>query len=333
MTDQPGIRFSKYGIAYTNPFIELTEEEISEPNSFSIEIALKSASFDEKGFNFILALHSGKDSNQLLMGQYLSWIVLMNGDDYDHKRRTKRIVVNTGSPSPTTRFVTITTGKEGTEIYLNGQLVRTKKDLTLKIPNGSRARLLIGNSANGRHSWQGDVYGLAFYGYTLNTQDVKLHFNRWFQDQNFSFAKKEKPVVLYFFDEKEGEMAFDHAGGNHHLEIPRKMKILEREFLSLTWSILNFNRSFIKDIILNLVGFIPFGFFLSATLIKLGGTFGKNDVLITVVFCFTVSLIIEIVQAWIPSRSSHMLDLILNTLGALIGAILYRVFIFGDVLD
>jgi len=324
--DQAGIRFSKYGIAYTHPFIELIEGEISEPNSFSIEIALKPESYDEKGFNFILALHSGKDSHQLLMGQYLSWIILMNGDDYAHKRRTKRIAVNTASPSPTARFVTITTGKEGTQVYLNGQRVRTKKDLTLKIPNGSKARLMIGNSTNGRNSWQGDVYGLAFYGYTLTAQDAARHFNRWFQDQNFAFAKKDKPSVLYFFDEKEGLRALDHSGGNHHLEIPSKMQILEREILSPTWSLFKLNRSFIKDFVLNLVGFIPFGFILSATLFKLGGTFEKNNVLITVVLCFTLSLIIEILQAWIPSRSSHMLDLILNTLGALMGTIIYRFF-------
>jgi len=324
--DQAGIRFSKYGIAYTHPFVELVEGEISEPNSFSIEIALKPESYDEKGFNFILALHSGENSHQLLMGQYLSWIILMNGDDYDHKRRTKRIAVNTASPSPTARFVTITTGKEGTQVYLNGQRVRTKKNLTLKIPNGRKARLMIGNSTNGRNSWQGDVYGLAFYGHTLTAQDAARHFNRWFQDQNFSFAKKDKPFVLYFFDEKEGLRALDHSGGNHHLEIPSKMQILEREILSPTWSLFKLNRSFIKDFVLNLVGFIPFGFILSATLFKFGGTFEKNNVLITVVLCFTLSLIIEILQAWIPSRSSHMLDLILNTLGAFMGTIIYRFF-------
>ena len=77
--------------------------------------------------------------------------------------------------------------------------------------------------------------------------------------------------------------------------------------------------------------FIPFGFVLSATLIKLGGTFEKNDVLITVVLCFTLSLFIEIVQAWIPSRSSSMLDLILNTLGALIGAIILSFLSYGSL--
>ena len=325
--DQPGIRFSRYGIAYTNPFFELIGDNASKPTCFSIEIALSPASYQEGGSNFILTLHNGRDRNQLLMWQYHSWIILMNGDDYDHKRRTKRIAVDIASLYPTTRFVTVTTGEKGTEVYLDGQFVSRKKDLTLKIPNGSKTRLLIGNSVYGKHSWQGDVYGLAFYGYILTGQDIKLHFNRWFQDKNFSYAKKDKPLALYFFDEKGGVRAIDHAGGNHHLEIPSRMQILKKKILSLALSGFNFNRSTIEDNIINLLGFIPFGFILSATLMKLGGTFNKHYFFITVSFCFSVSLIIEVVQAWFPSRASSMLDLILNTLGALIGAIMYRFFI------
>ena len=63
--DQPGIRFSRYGIAYTNPFFELIGDNASKPNCFSIEIALTPGSYQEEGSNFILALHNGRDRNQL----------------------------------------------------------------------------------------------------------------------------------------------------------------------------------------------------------------------------------------------------------------------------
>jgi VanZ family protein len=322
ITDQPGIRFDKYGIAYTDSFPVSMGGEIPESNSFSVEIALKPARYDEKRFNFILAFHNGKDRDQLLLGQWRSSIILMNGDDYAHKRRTKRIAVNMASASPSPLFLTITSGEEGTKVFLNGQLVRTKKNLTVKIPTGGNTRLIIGNSVYGRHSWQGDVYGLACYGYALTPRNATRHFNRWRRDRNFSYAKREKPSVLYFFDEKEGIRAVDQAGGNHHLEIPLKMHTLKREILTPARSISKFNRSFVKDIVLNLMGFIPLGLVLSITFIKLGGTFKKNNILISVGLCFTLSLAIEIAQAWIPSRSSHMLDLILNTLGGLIGTLI-----------
>ena len=87
-----------------------------------------------------------------------------------------------------------------------------------------------------------------------------------------------------------------------------------------------FNRFFILDTIVNLIGFIPFAFVLSATLIRVGGASEKHAVLITIAFCFVVSLAIEILQAWMPSRSSSMLDLVLNTIGACMGAFTYRFF-------
>jgi len=324
ITDQPGIRFSKYGIAYTNHFFEFIEDNISKPNCFSIEIALRPASNKTKGTNFILALHNGRDREQLLMWQYHSKIILMNGDDYDHKRKTKRIAVDIASLSPTTRFITVTTGEEGTKVYLDGQFVSRKKDLRLKIPNGNKTRLLLGNSVYGKQPWHGDIYGLAFYGYTLTAHDAVLHFDRWVQVQNFSLANKDKAFVIYAFDEKVGERVFDLAGGNNHLKIPSRMHILKKKILFPARTAIKFDRIFYIDSIINLLGFIPLGFILSATFVKLGGTFEKHDVLIAVTFCFAVSLIIEIYQAWIPSRHSYMLDLILNTLGALVGAIMYR---------
>jgi len=145
--NQAGIRFRKYGIAYTDPIEELRKENGFGENGFSIEIALKPLN-NEEGFNFIFVLHNGNDRNQLLLGQWRSWIIAMNGDDYDYKRRVKRISVDIASQSSQVRFLTITTGKGGTKAYIDGQLMRAEKDLTLSIPYGDNARLLLGNSTS-----------------------------------------------------------------------------------------------------------------------------------------------------------------------------------------
>jgi hypothetical protein len=317
--NQAGIRFSKYGIAYTDPIEELRKKSEFGENGFSVEIALKPLSAQE-GFNFIFALHNGNDRNQLLVGQWRSWIIAMNGDDYDHKRRVKRISADIASQSSKIRFLTITTGKDGTNVYIDGQLIRTERDLTLSIPYGDNARLLLGNSVYGRNSWQGEIYGLAFYGYSLAGKDVGGHFHRWSESRNFNFAGEDLPAILYLFDEKEGTRAFDHAGGNHDLQIPSGMQVLERKILAPPWHGFEFNRSLIQDMVVNLIGFIPLGFVLLATFYKAGPYPEKHGFLITIAICFTVSLAIEILQAWIPSRSSDSLDLMLNTLGGFMGA-------------
>ncbi|MBW1717567.1 MAG: VanZ family protein [Deltaproteobacteria bacterium] len=38
---------------------------------------------------------------------------------------------------------------------------------------------------------------------------------------------------------------------------------------------------------------------------------------------FSLSLAREVLQSWIPSRSSDCLDLVLNTLGTLLGAMIF----------
>ena len=74
---------------------------------------------------------------------------------------------------------------------------------------------------------------------------------------------------------------------------------------------------------------MPLGFVLIATFVKAGGFFERHGALIAIFLCFAVSLTIEILQAWMPSRSSDCLDLVLNTLGAILGVIAYRFLLMG----
>jgi VanZ family protein len=174
-----------------------------------------------------------------------------------------------------------------------------------------------------KHSWQGDVYGLAVYKYSLTDSAVARHYESWVKSKNFSFAEKEAPFLLYLFDEKTGTRAIDHAGGNRHLNMPPTTKVLERRFLLPPRNGIDVDTLISKDVIINLMGFGPLGFVLCATMAKFRGIFRKYDVLIALVVCFGVSLIIEIAQAWIPSRNSDLLDLVFNTIGGLIGAVAY----------
>ena len=325
IADRSGIQFGRFGIAYTNPFEDPTLENISGEDGFSLEIAMQPVNYHRWKFRFICAFHGGNDSDQLVMGLWRSQLIIMNGDDYSYRRKTSRITADTHSPSLKTRLVTITSGRDGTRIFLDGKLESTKKDLRLKMPPGENARLIIGNSVYGRHPWRGVVYGLAFYNYPLSSHIAASHFNSWSKDRNFAFARHAKPSVLYLFNEKGGTRALDHSGSNHHLEIPSRMKLLERRILALPSRIFMSHVGFIIDIIINLVGFIPFGFLVCAILVRSGGTFQRHGVLITAGLCMSVSLSIEILQAWIPSRNSNILDLALNTLGGLSGAIIYRV--------
>jgi hypothetical protein len=199
------------------------------------------------------------------------------------------------------------------------------------LPSGGKSRLLLGNSVYGTNPSEGDVYGLAFYRSTLTDEDIAIHYNRWSKEHNFSFAKTDKPLVLFLFDEKEGELANDHIVGNDPLNIPKTIKILERKILVPPWQEFRFDIDNIEDILLNVIGFMPLGFFLFATLNRLDGNSMRHGILITAILCFALSLSIEIAQAWIPSRSSSMTDLISNTFGGWIGSIAYKYSSKGNI--
>jgi VanZ family protein len=323
LTNKKGMSFDKYSIAYTGPTFS------SSHSNLSIEIALRPHSMDDNRYQFILIFHSGEDAQQLIIGHWRSFLIVMNGDDYDGKKGTEKIVAADALIYQKTRFVTITSGEEGTKIYLDGVVAATNKDLKLKIPDSAmKARLVLGNSVYGRHYWSGDIYGLAIYRHTLTSEDVTLHFRKWSKMQNFSFAHDNTPEALYLFDEKTGERVFDQAEEKHNLIVPFKMKILKKEFLTPPWYDFRLDSPFIQDVIINILGFIPFSFFLTALLDNISIYTKKQSALLIVFICFTISITIEIIQAWMPSRSSQMLDSVLNTLSALSGVMVYRFSLF-----
>jgi glycopeptide antibiotics resistance protein len=75
-----------------------------------------------------------------------------------------------------------------------------------------------------------------------------------------------------------------------------------------------------KDILINVVGFIPLGFLL-ARYLRYKGCGSLAVVLLAVAAGFGISFFIEILQAFLPARSSDMMDLIANTFGTIIGCL------------
>ncbi|MGB9486519.1 MAG: VanZ family protein, partial [Terriglobia bacterium] len=80
--------------------------------------------------------------------------------------------------------------------------------------------------------------------------------------------------------------------------------------------------SYWEYVLVNIAGFIPFGFLFCAYF-SLAGRI-KRPALVTILLGFTVSLTIESLQAFLPTRDSGTTDVITNTLGTCFGVWLYR---------
>jgi len=316
----PGIAFDRFAVAYTD------EGDFSflQQSSFSVVFAARPELSGRAGFRFIMAAHDGDDGRQLLIGQWRSWLIAMNGDDYDNSRKVKRISVEIAhSDGPV--FVVLASGEGGTSVYVNGQLQRTDPSLRLRWPNADgAARLVVGNSVYGRHPWQGELLGLAVFGYALDEDGAGALFREWKETGKFAFSDADGLKMLFPFDEGAGEIAHDRSGSGLHLAMPSRMRILKKEMLVPPWRNATNQSGLVLDAAVNFFGFWPLGFFLSAMLARTR-RFQKCYWQVTVLFCLAFSLSLETVQVWVPSRSSDMLDLILNTLGGGTGAMVYAV--------
>ncbi len=324
---QSGIRFERQGIAYAKTVAPSFSRNTPGARPLSIELAIKPLDTSDDGrFRFLLLLHGGDDAEQLVVGQWRSWLVIMNGDDYDAKRRRARIAVK-ALPPQKERFVTITSGEDGTAVFIDGQLTKRKGDLVLTIPVAAKGtQLVLGNSIYGRHPWTGEVYGLAYYDRILSETAISDHFRQWSRERLFAFARPQNPAGLYLFNEGQGDRIGDHAGGQHDLAIPENMTILTKEFLATPFGKGEYSVSLFQDMAINIAGFIPMGVLLGALLWQANYRDVKKRLLLVMLTCGAISLTIELAQAWMPSRSSQMLDLILNTLGAGTGVIGHSVY-------
>ena len=76
--------------------------------------------------------------------------------------------------------------------------------------------------------------------------------------------------------------------------------------------------------LVNALGFIPFGFLLAWVLGSGSRLTGGRILIVVIIVSGLLSGAIEVSQAWLPARTSSVLDLILNISGAACGAIIHR---------
>jgi VanZ family protein len=182
-------------------------------------------------------------------------------------------------------------------------------------------RIVLGNSPKGTEYWTGKLLSLAIYDHPLTEEEVSQHFPQHFHDLKKS--GQGKPVSLYLFDEHSGTLAHDSLG-NRHIVIPQRFKALEKTVLVPPWEDFRFNRSYLMDILTNILGFIPFGFIFSAYLWVRKPQSNFQLLLKSVIIAGCISLLIELVQVYLPSRNSQLTDVITNILGATLGIILFH---------
>ncbi len=318
LKNEPGILFKKNAIAYLKIGSEPEKVNIPETGSFAFELAFKPRDLNPQGFSILFSIHNGSDEDQLIVGQWKSHIIIMNGDDYSYKRKIKRISFDLNSTNSGKTFLTVTSGQEGTSLYLQKKFIKKITDFSLKIPKGEKRVLTFGNSVYGKSPWEGELYGFALYGLKNVNDEI---YGQGEEKSGYEAFSGRTPILKFDFADNKTDKSGNLLTGKDELVVPHYFTILKKQVLILPWKNLSMNKVVVIDIILNLLGFIPLGYILSLLLINLGFRGTGKTILITILICFSISLFIEITQAWIVSRTSQSLDLILNTLSGFLGGL------------
>jgi hypothetical protein len=218
-------------------------------------------------------------------------------------------------------LITIAGDSTGTRVYLDGLLVETFERFHMAASDCSGA-FVLGTGVTSDSTWSGDLFGMAFYSYSLTAADVSRHYELWSATELNEEHLAMAPAALYRFDERVGDVVHNSVTGEAEIEIPSAFSVPIRTLLEgPSMAHILKNGPNWPDIVINVGGFVPFGFFLFPLMVSRRR--GVSPLLLTIVGAVSVSFMIEITQSWLPTRSSSLSDVLTNGLGATLGVVLY----------
>jgi glycopeptide antibiotics resistance protein len=128
-------------------------------------------------------------------------------------------------------------------------------------------------------------------------------------------------LAQYLFREGSGSLIHSAVSAAVDLYIPERFTVVDQLHFESPISEAHTDRSYRANAILNIVGFVPLGFAAALFLASIWKI--KRLAIVATLIGTSTSLAIECFQAYLPTRYSGMTDLVTNTIGCWIGAVLY----------
>ena len=314
-----GLLFGKYGsIVSASPF---NANPRRADGSCSLQIWLEPKRVHFSGT--ILAFYQPESRVTLFaLRQSLGDLVLQRASQNElGQAKTVKIYIDDVFSHQKPVLFTISSNQSGTTVFANGAFVRKFENFKLSSQDLT-GQLIVGNSPVTTDDWSGQLRGLAVYDRELTANEVSQDFANWTNGKSPDLAQSGSAVALYLFNEGHGNVVHNQVDSATDLLIPERFFILHGQLLERPWDEFRPDWNYWKNIGINVAGFIPLGFFFYAYLSLLRRV--ENPVAITIALGFVVSLTIEVLQAFLPTRDSGMTDLITNTLGTAVGVMTFR---------
>jgi VanZ family protein len=325
LTDRAGLHFEPYGIAYDPaplPTIPGLSGVARTSATFTVELWIEVSREPANNVSDLLTIHDPSLPLDFTFCQWKQFFLLRATTQPPQPTgKIPEVGVDDALPEGKARFITVRGDGAGTDFYLDGLLAKRFPKFALNA-EALDGQLILGNDASGKHSWTGRLFGLALYSRALDAAEIARHYALWTRRRAGQLTNAPGLRALYLFDEGRGRQTEDASSNHHQLIIPAIFQPVHQELLIPPWKDLSYNRPDYSDIVVNVLGFLPFGFCFFLHRRSLGPDQWAVNALLVVLAGAVVSLTIEVIQAWLPNRTSSVSDLLANTAGTLLGVAL-----------
>ncbi len=318
-----GIEFEGNGIVASEKPIPDLCQKMKMGTGLTLSVWLSSANTRQRGPARIVSYSLNNYRRNFTLGQQGSSLVM--------RLRTTETSLNGANPSVVIGnvfksldpiHIVVTYDYTYQAVYING-----KQWIQETIPGGkfknwsAGYNLTFGNETSADRPWTGKLFQVELFDRPLLKEEVLSKFKKGYLMQG-AVSPGNGSLLSYNFGEGAGRTI--HNSGS--LGIPAnltKSNFLRRLASNyLRWP--NTSLKIIlnaKDTILNIIGFIPFGFFLNGIIRnRFGLSWRCSGLVLCLGMAFSFSF--ESLQYFSITRDSSLVDLVANTFGTLIGILL-----------
>jgi len=321
-----GLKFERAGLVVSSEPLRPPETKAAE--SYTLELLLGPDSV--KSSHTILAFYAPTRPRQFLVRQWRDGLLVTHDADVEHdKTKTIKFDVDHAFRPGRLVLVTISSGPNGTTVYLDGQSAESFPRFKIARTELS-GEIVLGTSPVTYHPWRGEIRGLAIYSKQLMPEDVFRHYQDWTHPGEHP-PDLDGAIARYAFTEAGGREVRNEVASGPNLEIPSTFSVPHKGFLLAPAKEFKADWKYIVSGVMNIAGFIPLGLVVCSYLAWTKRPW--KAMLYTVIACGTLSFIIEALQYYIPRRGSGITDIITNTLGAALGAVIAHSIVVRKILS
>lgn len=317
LSDENGLRFNGGGIVLSSRDFELADSQSTA--GLSLEFWLEPS--QEKYSTALLSFSSRDNPEQFRLRQSHDFLLVVQ-ELFATSRHTaaRWLWVPHAFQAHKRRFITISSGQQGTTVYLDGILAESLSTFRIRAKDFS-GQFIVGTSPVVYDTWRGKLFGVAVFGRELTATQVAEHYQAWL-NRRTELVQSDHPAALYTFEERSGSVVHNQVISGPDLAIPASFRVPYKPFLKSPWREFYPNQAYVRDVLINIAGFVPLGFFFC--LLFSSSEASRKSVIATIILGAVFSLTIEVLQGFIPTRDSGTTDIITNTLGTALGAMLCR---------